>query len=151
MGSDLFKTASTIYLVTQAGISELRNSNRLISQFFSEGGPRLEIVLNRFAPHLQAGVNEEVITKALGMPVRWKIPDDHDATRQMQSNATGISPANSPISRLISEMASSVPYPRSRVSRRKVPGEARSQPAFWKSSLPLFKRRTTSLPLRRMS
>ena len=33
----LFEHASTIYLVTQTGISELRNSNRLISQFFTEG------------------------------------------------------------------------------------------------------------------
>jgi Flp pilus assembly CpaE family ATPase len=108
MGTDLIKKASTIYLVTQAGISELRNSNRLISQFFSEDSPKLEIVLNRFAPHLQLGVNEEVITKALGRPVRWKIPDDHDATRQMQSTENAVSPADSPISRLIMEMASSV-------------------------------------------
>jgi Flp pilus assembly CpaE family ATPase len=108
METDLFQKASTIYLVTQAGISELRNSNRLISQFFSEGGPNLEVVLNRFAPHLQAGVNEEVITKALGRPVRWKIPDDLDATRQMQSTSTGVSPADSAISRLILEIARSV-------------------------------------------
>ncbi|MGB6686235.1 MAG: hypothetical protein WBE76_00160 [Terracidiphilus sp.] len=108
MNTDLFKEAFTIYLVTQAGISELRNSNRLISQFFSEGSAKLEIVLNRFAPHLQAGVNEEVINKALGRPVRWKIPDDHDATRQMRSTATGPSLADSPVSRLILEMASSV-------------------------------------------
>ena len=31
----LFEDTSTIYLVTQTGISELRNSNRLISQYFS--------------------------------------------------------------------------------------------------------------------
>jgi Flp pilus assembly CpaE family ATPase len=108
MGTDLFKKATTIYLVTQAGISELRNSNRLIPQFFGEGSAKLEIVLNRFAPHLQVGVNEDVITKALGRPVRWKIPDDQDATRQMQSTATAFSAADSPISRLILEMASSV-------------------------------------------
>ncbi len=36
----LFEDASTIYLVTQTGISELRNSNRLISQFFAEGSPK---------------------------------------------------------------------------------------------------------------
>jgi Flp pilus assembly CpaE family ATPase len=108
MNTDLFQLATTIYLVTQAGISELRNSNRLISQFFGEGSQHLEIVLNRYSPHLQSSVNEEVITRALGMPVRWKIPDDHDATRQMQSTAASLSPADSPISRLILEMASSV-------------------------------------------
>ena len=38
----LFEDASTIYLVTQTGISELRNSNRLISQFFAEGSETLK-------------------------------------------------------------------------------------------------------------
>ena len=36
----LFKDAFTIYLVTQAGIPELRNSNRLISQFFTNNSGR---------------------------------------------------------------------------------------------------------------
>ncbi len=104
MATSLFREASTIYLVTQAGISELRNSNRLISRFFDDSGPKLEIVINRFEAGF-LGVTEEVITKAISRPVRWKIPDDYDATRQMQN---GISPADSAISRLILEMASSV-------------------------------------------
>ena len=37
MGTSLFKEGSTIYLVIQAGIAGLRNSNRLISQYFSTG------------------------------------------------------------------------------------------------------------------
>ena len=53
-GTALFKDAFTIYLVTQAGIPELRNSNRLISQFFTAGGPKLEIVINRYEPALWA-------------------------------------------------------------------------------------------------
>jgi Flp pilus assembly CpaE family ATPase len=107
MNTALFRDATTIYLVTQAGISELRNSNRLISRFFDAGGPKLEIVINRFEPSF-LGVTEEVITKAISRPVRWKIPDDYDATRQMQNSAGSISLADSPISRLILEMASSV-------------------------------------------
>jgi Flp pilus assembly CpaE family ATPase len=106
--TSLFKDASTIYLVTQAGISDLRNSNRLISRFFGDGGPKLEIVINRFERRTAAGVNEEHITKALGRSPRWKIPDDQEATRQMQNPATSTSLADSPISRLILEMASSV-------------------------------------------
>lgn len=108
MGTDLFQKASTIYLVTRAGISELRNSNRLISQFFSEDSPRLQIVLNRFAPHLQAGVNEEVISKALGRPVHWKIPDDQDPARPLQAAASTLSASTSPVSRIILEMAAAV-------------------------------------------
>ena len=40
MGTAAYKEATTIYLVTQASIPELRNSNRLISQFFA--GPAAE-------------------------------------------------------------------------------------------------------------
>jgi Flp pilus assembly CpaE family ATPase len=50
MGTGLFKDGSTVYLVIQAGIAGLRNSNRLISQYFNTGIPKLEIVLNRFEP-----------------------------------------------------------------------------------------------------
>jgi Flp pilus assembly CpaE family ATPase len=107
MNTSLFREAHTIYLVTQAGISELRNANRLISRFFDSGGPKLEVVINRFEPSF-LGVTEEVITKAISRPVRWKIPDDYDATRQMQNSSGSISLADSPISRLILEMASSV-------------------------------------------
>jgi Flp pilus assembly CpaE family ATPase len=107
MNTSLFREANTIYLVTQAGISELRNANRLISRFFDAGGPKLEVVINRFEPSF-LGVTEEVITKAISRPVRWKIPDDYDATRQMQNSSGSISLADSPISRLILEMASSV-------------------------------------------
>ena len=85
----LFEDASTIYLVTQTGISELRNSNRLISQFFAEGSPNLEIVINRFESRFLETVNEDVIAKALGRPVRWKIPDDQDAARALQYGDTG--------------------------------------------------------------
>jgi pilus assembly protein CpaE len=74
-GTALFKDASAIYLVTQVGIPELRNSNRLISSFFTTGGPKLEIVINRWAPRT-LGVAEEHITKALTRPAQWKIPDD---------------------------------------------------------------------------
>jgi len=102
----LFEDASTIYLVSQTGISELRNSNRLISQFFTEGSPNLEIVINRFESRFLEPVNEDVIAKALGRPVRWKIPDDQDAARALQYGDTGL--AETSISRISLEMASSI-------------------------------------------
>ena len=107
MGTALFKEASTVYLVTMAGISELRNSNRLISRFFSSDSPKLEIVINRFEPRF-LGVTEDHITKALNRPAQWKIPSDYDGMRQMQSTATPLSLADSPTSRLMLEMACSV-------------------------------------------
>jgi pilus assembly protein CpaE len=106
-GTALFSEAFTIYLVTQAGIPELRNSNRLIGQFFSNGGPKLEIVINRFEPRA-LGVSEEHITKALTRPAQWKIPNDYSSVRRMQINATPIALADSSISRIIRQMARSV-------------------------------------------
>ena len=106
-GTALFREASTIYLVTQAGIPELRNSNRLISQFFTSGGPKLEIVINRYQPKA-LGVGDEHITKALTRPAQWKIPNDYAAVRRMQNTATPLVLEDSPISRIIKEMARSV-------------------------------------------
>ncbi len=102
----LFQDASTIYLVTQTGISDLRNSNRLISQFFAEGSQNLEIVINRFESRFLEPANEDVIAKALGRPVRWKFPDDQDAARALQYGDSGFPETR--ISRISLEMASSI-------------------------------------------
>ena len=106
-GTALFKEAFTIYLITQAGIPELRNSNRLISQFFSAAGPKLDVVLNRHEPR-SLGVTDEHITKALTRPADWKIPNDYASVRQMQNTATPFALGNSNISRQIRQMARSV-------------------------------------------
>jgi Flp pilus assembly CpaE family ATPase len=105
-GTALFKDASTIYLITQAGIPELRNSNRLISQFFSDGGPNLEVVINRHETRL-LGVSENDITKALTRPAHWKIPNDYASVRRMQIEATPLVLGDSAISRQIRQMAKS--------------------------------------------
>jgi pilus assembly protein CpaE len=106
-GTALFAEASAIYLVTQAGIPELRNSNRLISQFFSDGGPKLEVVINRYEQRL-TGVSEQDITKALTRPAQWRIPNDYASVRRMQIDASPLVMMDSAISRQIREMASAV-------------------------------------------
>jgi pilus assembly protein CpaE len=103
-GTSLFKDGATIYLVIQAGIAGLRNANRLITQFFLTGVPKLEIVLNRYE-HRAMGVPEEEITKALTRPAQWKIPNDYNAVRRMQATAVPLALEDSPISRLIRQMA----------------------------------------------
>jgi pilus assembly protein CpaE len=100
----LFKEATTVYLVTQAGIPELRNSNRLINQYFTGGRPKLEIVINRYEPR-SLGMADEHITKALTRPANWKIPNDYAAVRRMQNTATPLVLEDSPIAKLIHEMA----------------------------------------------
>jgi pilus assembly protein CpaE len=104
MGTGLFKDGSTVYLVILPGIAGLRNSNRLISQYFSAGVPKVEIVLNRFQPRF-LGVNEDQITKALTRPARWKIPNDYAAVRRMQQTAVPLALEDSPFSRLMRQMA----------------------------------------------
>jgi pilus assembly protein CpaE len=105
-GTSLFKDGSTIYLVIQAGIAGLRNSNRLISQYFTTDIPKLEIVLNRYQSRTM-GVEENQITKALTRPAQWKIPNDYNAVRRMQHTAVPLALEDSPISRLIRQMARS--------------------------------------------
>jgi pilus assembly protein CpaE len=102
----LFDESATIFLVMQVGLADLRNSNRLISMLSAAGGPRVEIVINRYDPQSQE-IAEEHITKALTRPARWKIPNDYAAVRRMQSTATPLMQEASEISRAIRQMAQS--------------------------------------------
>ncbi len=102
----LFDKSTTIYLITQVGVPELRNSHRLISQISAGGGPKLEIVINRFDPH-NVEITEEQVTKALTMPAQWKIPNNYAAVRRMQNTATLLTQENSQISQVIRQMARS--------------------------------------------
>lgn len=100
----LFETSSTVYLITQVSISELRNSNRLVTEFFASDRTKVEIVLNRYTPR-SLGIDEESITKALTLPASWKIPSDYAAAQQAQNTATPLALDDSPISRVIRQMA----------------------------------------------
>jgi pilus assembly protein CpaE len=100
----LLETASVAYLVTQVSISELRNANRIINEFFASSARKLEVVLNRFTPR-SLTIDEENITKALTRSIDWKIPNDYPAVRRAQDTATPLAQADSPISRVIRQMA----------------------------------------------
>jgi pilus assembly protein CpaE len=100
----LIDAATTIYLVTQVSISELRNSNRLISEFFASRSTKLQIVLNRFTPRALV-IDEESITKALTLPPAWKVPSDYAVVRQAQNNATPFVMGDSSIAEIIRQMA----------------------------------------------
>ncbi len=102
--SALVEGATTVYLVTQVSISELRNANRMISEIFAHFGPRLEIVLNRYSPS-SVGIDEENIVKALTRPVTWKIPSDYRAVQRAQNTATPLAQGDSPVAAVICQMA----------------------------------------------
>ncbi|MGB0063183.1 MAG: AAA family ATPase [Terracidiphilus sp.] len=107
MDTIVYREATTMYLVTQASIPELRNSNRLISQFFAGPLPKLEIVINRYEPR-SLGVPEEEINKALTKPAQWKIPNDYAAVQKMQIHATPLVLEDSAIARQIRKIATAV-------------------------------------------
>lgn len=100
----LFEKSTTVYLVTQVGIPELRNANRVITKLTQQEGPKLEIVLNRYEQD-SMGIPEAEITKALTKPAQWKVPNDYAAVRKMQNTATPLALEDSPISRAIRNMA----------------------------------------------
>jgi pilus assembly protein CpaE len=100
----MLEGAAIVYLVTQVSVSELRNSNRLISEFFTLPMPKLEIVLNRFTPNT-LGIDEENITKALTKPAAWKIPSDYGTVQRAQNTATPLAMGDSAITAVLRQMA----------------------------------------------
>jgi pilus assembly protein CpaE len=103
----LFDGSTTIYLVTQAGIPELRNAHRLISQLGAAGSPKIEVVLNRYDAR-SVGIDEDDIARGMNRPINWRIPNNYAAVRRMQNTATPLGEESAQISRVIGQMTQSV-------------------------------------------
>jgi pilus assembly protein CpaE len=104
--TQLFENASRIYLVTQVGIPELRNSNRLITESIPQFAGKMDVVLNRYAPKV-FGMIDSAIEKTLTKAPQWKIPSDYRAVMEMQNQAAAMAGADFPIARVIRSMAKS--------------------------------------------
>jgi len=102
MDTQLFDLVSTIFLVTQVGVAELRNANRVITECFQAYGSKVEVVLNRYTADL-FGINDEAIENALTVPAQWRIPNDFAAVRRMHHTAEPLE--DSKIQRAIGKMA----------------------------------------------
>ena len=102
--TSLFASDAACYMVLPVGVPELRNANRMISEFFAKSPSRLEIILNRYVPS-SAGVDEDQIARALTRSVNWRIPDDSIAIRKTQNTATPLVTSDSAISKVIRQMA----------------------------------------------
>jgi len=105
--SVLLDKASIIYLVSQVSIPALRNANRLITQVIKGDSSRIEVVINR-ATGRYLDIDEEHITKALTRAPAWKVPNDYPTARRNQNTATPLSLEDSPVSRVIRQMALAV-------------------------------------------
>jgi len=105
---NLFDIADTIYLVAQVNIPALRNAHRLISYFSGlNGDHKLEVILNRYNSRFNE-IDEQSIAKALTQAPRWKIPNDYSGVRQAQNTGVPVVMADTPITRVLKEMARTV-------------------------------------------
>ncbi len=103
----LVEIASTVYLVTQVSVAELRNSNRFVARYFNgREDEKLEIVLNRYLAR-NVEIDDAAITKALTKPAKWKIPNDFVAVRRAQNTGTPIVVEKNNLARAFAQMASS--------------------------------------------
>jgi pilus assembly protein CpaE len=100
----LFDMVSTIYLVTQVGVAELRNSNRLITGCLQPYESKLEIVVNRYKAEM-FGIEDKAIEEALTRSAQWRIPNNYEAVCEMQNTATPLALKKSSIQRAIQSMA----------------------------------------------
>jgi len=103
----LFDVASRIYLVTQVGVPELRNANRMITGSVAAYRPKVEIVVSRYAAKAM-GIDDGAIKQALTSDPKWRIPNNYFAVREMQNRADPMALADSPIGRVIRKMAQDV-------------------------------------------
>lgn len=106
IGTAVFEQATTIYLITQVGITELRNAHRMITQFFATRGSSLQIVLNRYTQRALL-FDDAQIAKTLTRPAELKVPDDYAAARRTRNTATPMVLVDSAIAQTIRDMARS--------------------------------------------
>jgi pilus assembly protein CpaE len=104
--SSLFDESAYLYLVTQAGISDLRNANHLITQLFSARRHRLQVVVNRDVPGA-AGCDDDAIERTLSRPVEWRVPDEDATGMGGRPEAIPLAAEDSAVSRSIRQMARS--------------------------------------------
>ena len=103
-GGLLMELAEAIYVVSQADVPGLRNAHRYVSHLQRFGSEKVRLVVNRYDPRKHE-IDEERIMKTVGMPVAWKIPNDYAAVRRSHNTAVPLALGDSPVSRVIRQMA----------------------------------------------
>lgn len=102
----VFEAADTVYLVTQGDIPSLRNAQRWIAHLQRWGGPqrKLEVVFNRYEPR-RLEIDEGRIAKALGLPLKWKVPNDFNNVYRSLNTGDSLAATRSPVSKALCQMA----------------------------------------------
>jgi pilus assembly protein CpaE len=101
----LFQAADRVYLITEADVPTLRNTQRLIAHLSHRNGrgPGVELVLNRF--RARGEISEKRITDALGMPVNWRVPNDYMRVQEALNRGVPLAQTNSPVTGVLRQMA----------------------------------------------
>ena len=100
----LMELAESIYVVSQADVPGLRNAQRYVSHMQRFGAERVRLVLNRYDSRRHE-IDEEHVTKAVGVPVAWKVPNDYAAVRKSHNTAVPLALGDSLFSRAVRQMA----------------------------------------------
>jgi len=100
----LFETANTIYMVAQPDIPSLRNTQRFLTYLANFGDKEIELVLNRYEPR-KVEFDDERLAKAVGMPPKWKVPNDFAAARRAANTGTPLLAEKSAVVGVLQQMA----------------------------------------------
>ena len=101
----LFGMADRLYLISEMTFPSLRNGHRLVSFLSARNwNHNLEIVLNRFNSR-HSDLDERSATKALGLPIAWRIPNAYAAARAAEDSGIPLAMGDSPITRAVIQMA----------------------------------------------
>ena len=105
-GLIVYEMADLVYLVMQVDIPTLRNAQRIIAhiQAPAKHTPRVELVLNRYDSR-NLEIQEGQITKALALPLTWKIPNDYAGVRRSLDTGAALASGNSAVAQALSQMA----------------------------------------------
>ena len=115
----LFEAATTVYLVAQVSVPDLRNANRFITRYFSGlGREKLEIVLNRYVSK-NLEIDEASVIKALTQQAKWKVPNDYLAAQRAQNTGIAIALEKNPMARALTQMVEAACGETARPERKK--------------------------------
>jgi pilus assembly protein CpaE len=101
----LFDMATTVYLVAQVSVADLRSANRVVARFFARPqAQNLEVVLNRYTPR-NVEIDDEAIAKAVTRPPKWRIPNEFEVAHRAENSGTPLISGKNPIALAIEKMA----------------------------------------------
>ncbi len=104
-GASLLKSADRIYLITEADIPTLRNTQRFLAHIQSKNGsaPQVELVLNRC--RARGEIDEKRVVEALGTAVKWKVPNDFARVQEALNRGIPLADTHSAVTTVLRQMA----------------------------------------------